>query len=459
MQSAAEVFTQRRQRLAGLIERAGIEHAVLASGWARPRNFAHNVFPFRAESHFLYAIGRHIEGAVLSFEDGSPRLYVTARDPEMALWEGPKPSCEELSSQLGLEVLPLDEFAVAPDAACVPPQDDESSNWLSALLERDVEAQSGPHLESADAALADALVELRLVHDAAALAQLRWAGEVSAGAHRSGMRATRGARWEFEVRGAMEGHILAAGMRTSYESIVSTRGEILHVTDSRGALLPGELLLCDVGAETPEGWAGDITRTWPTAGKFSSSQREIYELVLGVQQAAIDAVRAGVRFRELHRAAGRSLGAGLVELGILRGNAEELYERGVVAVFFPHGLGHLLGLDVHDMEDLGDRAGYAAGLQRSESPGESALRLDRVLEVDQVVTIEPGFYRSPLLLARARADRHVRDAIDWSRLEAFSDVRGIRIEDDVRVTNERAEVLSAAAPKTIADLERIVRGE
>ncbi len=457
MKRDSRIFEARRARLSRLLGARGVERAVLASGWARPRNFAHNVYPFRAESHFLYLVGLHLEGALLVFERGQFRLFVTPQDAEMALWEGRHATPRELGLELELDVRALAEFEADAEFACLPPQDEETAGWLGALLDRDIVPQSGPELEGLDAELAESMVELRLVHDEAAIEGLRHAAAVSAAAHVAGMRATRGASHEYVVRGAMEGAIAAAGMRNSYIPIVSVRGEILHNTVSRGVLEPGQLLLADVGAETEEGWAGDITRTWPTSGHFSPTQRDLYQLVLDVQLGAIDGVREGVRYLDLHRLAGRRMGEGLVDLGILKGRADDLYARGAVAVFFPHGLGHLLGLDVHDMEDLGDRAGYDAGSSRSEKPGESALRLDRVLARDQVVTIEPGFYQSPLLLERARSNPALAELIDWERLAHFADVRGIRIEDDVRVGDGPAEVLSQAAPKRIAELEALIQ--
>lgn len=456
MATPSLVFQQRRQRLAKAMAENGVERAAFCSGWARPRNFAHNVFPFRAESHFLYLVGRHLEGAVLRLDEGSACLFVTAPAAEAALWSGPAPTLDELSRMLQIEVRPIEEDLALSETACLPPQDEESAIWFGSLLNRDVEAQSGPELTGLDAALAAAMVSVRLVHDSAALSELKAAAEVSAQAHRAGMRGTHGAQFEYSVRGTMEGSITSAGMGLAYRSIVSVHGDVLHHDSSRNPLNAGELLLCDVGAETEEGWAGDVTRTWPTSGRFSATQKEIYELVLEIQKTAIASVRPGVRFLDLHRSAGRQMAEGLVALGILRGAPDDLYERGAASIFFPHGLGHLLGLDVHDMEDLGDLAGYDRGKTRSTLPGESALRLDRVLAAAQVVTIEPGFYQSPVLLERARRDAALSETVNWSTLSRFRDVRGIRIEDDVQVTARGADVLSSAAPKEIADIEALM---
>jgi Xaa-Pro aminopeptidase len=178
--------------------------------------------------------------------------------------------------------------------------------------------------------------------------------------------------------------------------------------------------------------------------------------VLEVQKDAIGAARPGAEYVELHLAAMRRTAELLTEVGILQGSVDELVERGAVSVFFPHGLGHLLGVDVHDMEDLGDRAGYEAGKARSNHPSLAALRLDRVLRPRMCVTIEPGFYQIPVLQRRARSDVKVANLIDWDRLGQFQDVRGIRIEDDVLISSGEAEVLSKSAPKEIREIEAVL---
>lgn len=430
--------------------------ALFASGTSRPRNFQGNRYPFRAESHFLYFVGRPIEAAALYVDGARACLYAPPPVPDEELWLGPQPSLEALSSELGLEVRPISELEPAAETAVLPPQDIETALWLSELLGRSIEPGSGADVHGADAKLADLVIALRLRHDEAAIHQLRFAARVTEAAHRAGMAATRPGLREAAVRARMEAEIVAAGCCTSYNSIVTVHGEVLHNERHDGVLGERDLLLADVGAETPEGWAGDVTRTWPVSGKFSGSQRELYEVVLAAQQAAIALARPGVRYLELHRAAGRALVGGLIALGILRGDADDLYVRGAAALFFPHGIGHLLGLDVHDMEDLGDRAGYGPGRARSASPGDRYLRLDRDLEPGMAVTIEPGFYQIPRLLADPVEVGDLEGALDRAVLARFSDVRGIRIEDDVLVTEAGCEVLSAGVPKSVGDVEAAV---
>jgi Xaa-Pro aminopeptidase len=232
-------------------------------------------------------------------------------------------------------------------------------------------------------------------------------------------------------------------------------GEVLHNDTHHGVCAAGDLLLADVGAEGADGWASDVTRTWPVSGRFSPTQRAIYEVVLAANEAAIDAVRPGARYRDVHLVAARTIAAGLVGLGILRGEPQRLVEDGAHALFFPHGVGHLMGLDVHDLEDLGDRAGYAPGRTRSAQFGLSYLRLDRDLQPGMCVTIEPGFYVVPAILEEPALARLASEHVDREVLARFADVRGIRVEDDVLVTDAGAEVLTRAIPKTVSALEAL----
>jgi Xaa-Pro aminopeptidase len=452
--SPPSAFERRRALLSRRIGRP----ALFMSGLARPRNYAGNRYPFRAESHFLYFVGRPLEGAALLVRPDGATLYAEPPDPEEALWSGPEPTLDALSQELGLEVRPLEELKVPDGTATLPAQDGDTALFQSELLDRDVLPGSGPELEGVDRELADHVIALRLIHDDAALLQMRRLAKVTERAHRAGMRATKPGVREATIVAAMDSEIVASGCTHAYQPIVTRHGEVLHDERHHRVVEPGDLVLADVGAEAPEGWASDVTRTWPATGRFSPTQRDAYEAVLSAQKAAIGAVAPGVRYLDVHRAAGRALLARLIELGLFRGDLDDLYARGAAALFFPHGVGHLLGLDVHDMEDLGDRAGYAPGRTRSTSFGDRYLRLDRDLAPGMVVTIEPGFYRIPYLLERPEEVGDLESALDRQVLARFSDVRGIRIEDDVLVTDGGAEVLTQSIPKTTDDVEAAMRG-
>jgi len=461
--TSASAFVARRR---ALLDRFS-SPALLAAGLPQARNYRANTHPFRAASHFLYFVGASIPGAAILFAEGKVTLFVEPPDPADALWHGPRPTLAEVQERHAVDaVLPLDAIgdalgrarALGP-VATLPTNEASSAAWLSQHLGRPVAPCRGDALEpgSPDASLAEAMIALRLRHDEAAVAQLRAAAEGSAAAHLAGMRASVKASSETEVAAAMIGELRRRGLGDAYGPIVTIHGEVLHQEHQRNAVHPGDLLLADVGGETPEGWAADITRTWPISGVFSPTQRAIYEVVLAANKAAIAGARKGARYRALHEVAGRTLVEGLRALGIFRGEVDGLVERNAAALFFPHGVGHLIGLDVHDMEDLGDRAGYAPGRVRSSRFGERYLRLDRDLEPGMAVTIEPGFYQVPAILADEGLTGPLGADLDRTALARFSDVRGIRVEDDVLITEADPEVLTAAVPKEVAAVEGWMR--
>ena len=448
VRTSSDALVARRRRVA---EQLGGQPALLAAGLPRARNYAAWTYPFRATSHFLYLLGCSLPGAALLLEAGRATLFAEPPGDDDALWHGPTPGWDELRAATGVDAIrPLSELpsALPRGVATLPPQEGATARWLSQLLGRSVEENGGARLadDGADARLADAMIAVRLVHDDAALAQMRAAALATAEAHEAGARASRTARVESEIRAAMESAMARHRMGTAYGPIVTVHGEVLHNERQDGAVAPGDLVLADVGAESWEGWACDVTRVWPSSGALSTTQRALYEVVHRAQRAAIAHVAPGVRYREVHHVARRTLVDGLVALGILRGDPAELDARGAGDLFFPHGVGHLLGLDVHDMEDLGDRAGYAKGRTRVARFGERYLRLDRDLAPGMAVTIEPGFYQVPAILEDARIVGDLEAHLVRSELARYADVRGIRLEDDVLVTASGHEVLTAAIP-------------
>jgi Xaa-Pro aminopeptidase len=452
--SLADTLKLRRQQLAQLMQ----EPVMLWSGHSSSRNFPANTYPFRASSHFLYFAGVPLEHAAIRLEAGKLTLYMDNPTTADALWHGASHSREEIAAQIGADASwPLADLKEQSEpVATIPVQDAATRLAQARILDRTAVERT---LQSQDQSLAEAIVTLRLTHDQEALTQIRKAVDVSVIAHQAGMAATRHATTEAQVRAAMEQIILAANMSCAYSSIVTVQGEVLHNNHYHHSLQSGDLLLADVGAETSSGWASDITRTWPVSGRFSATQRAIYDCVLAAHDAAIAAIQPDVEYRDIHLLACQVLAEGLVDLGILKGNPSDLVEQDAHALFFPHGVGHLLGLDVHDMEDLGDLAGYAPGRQRSDRFGLCYLRLDRPLQAGMVVTIEPGFYQVPAILQDPTRRSRYQYLVDWDRLAEFQDVRGIRIEDDVRVTATGAEILTEALPTDATEIEALVQAE
>lgn len=464
--TASATLVARRARCAAAL---GTTSAVIFSGHPRPRNYPANIYPYRGDSSFLYFVGCGIPGAALLISAAGAELFVPALADDDALWHGDAPTLDQLSSATG--VTAVHEFArLAPRLAelkqsggelgSIPCVEASMRRHQIRLLGRSADA-TGEHwpLEDveADVRVAQAIVDTRLVHDAAAISGLERAAEGTAAGHRAGIAATKPGRTEAQIRAAIEHEFFARDMDTAYASIVTVHGEVLHAHGYGNTLAAGDLLLADAGADY-DGWAGDVTRTWPVSGSFSSTQRDLYDVVLAGQERGIAMVRPGARYRDIHLASCLVLAQGLVDLGILRGDPQSLVEAGTHAAFFPHGLGHLIGLDVHDMEDFGDRAGYAAGRSRSPQFGLGYLRLDRDLQPGMMVTIEPGFYQVPAILNDPKrcTDLGLDAALNRDVLARFADVRGIRIEDDVLCTEAEPRVMSATIPKAADEMCALV---
>jgi len=246
------------------------------------------------------------------------------------------------------------------------------------------------------------------------------------------------------------------GVRFAFEPIFSIHGETLHNPFHNNVMKAGDIAVNDSGAESPLRYASDITRTIPVGGPFTQKQREIYSIVFDAQESAIAAIRPGVEFRDVHRLACVRLVTGLKELGLTKGDPEEAVEAGAHTLFFQCGLGHMMGLDVHDMEGLGeDYVGYTEAIRRNPAFGWSSLRLAKAVEPGHVVTAEPGIYFIPTLIERWKAERKCDAFIDYAKVETYRDFGGVRIEDDVLVTDTGGRVLGPPIPKTIADVEAL----
>lgn len=450
--SLLTTLQQRRQRLAQLVERP----AILWSGRSPSRNFPANRFPFRASSHFLYFAGIPLDNAAIRLEGGKLWLFMDNPSPGSDLWHGPSPTREQIAEIIGAEGgYPLKELSSrAADAGTIAVMHPQTYGEQCLILNRSVAPANAP--VGVDLELTEGIVALRLSHDEMAVNSLREAAQVTIKAHLAGMRATGKAKTEASVRAAMEGVIIAHNMTCAYNSIVTVQGEVLHNEVYCHSLEPTDLLLADVGAETADGWAADVTRTWPVCGKFSPTQRDVYDVVLAAHDVCIEKVLPGVEYRDIHLLAAEVIAQGLVDLGILRGSVSDLVETDAHALFFPHGIGHLLGLDVHDMEDLGDLAGYASGRVRSDRFGLCYLRLNRLLQEGMLVTIEPGFYQVPAILQNAENRKKYEGVVNWDRLAKFADVRGIRIEDDVLITSEGGEIVTAGLPTQASEIENLM---
>ena len=449
-------LSRRRQRLA---EAIGDFPALISAGRPQPRNYPASTYPFRASSHFLYCFGVGIPGAHALLRGGSWTVYAPQAAEDDALWHGPTPTRAEWEEQLGCAVRPLYELERAIDTepfATMPVTDPATQAEVDEQINRCLFTTDARSAAELNCRLAEAVIALRLIHDTEAIDGLERAAEATADAHRAGMGRTAVGQTEAEVRASMEAALVERGMTTSYNPIVTVHGEILHNERQTEILADGDLLLADVGRRDPR-WMGG--RRDPHLARHGQVLPQPTRHLRGgarfpARGDRSDDRRASLPGRSPHRR--QEHDRGLVALGILRGDPATLVNDGVHALFFPHGVGHLIGLDVHDMEDLGDAAGYAPGRDRSTQFGLSYLRLDRDMQPGMAVTIEPGFYQVPAILESDRFRKMVVERVDRAELAKYSDVRGIRIEDCLLVTAAGPRVLTAAIPKAIDAVEAAV---
>jgi Xaa-Pro aminopeptidase len=429
-----------------------------------PVNSPDNVFPFRQDSSFLYYFGHSIPGLVgiMDVESGEDILFGPLPDPEEFIWSGPQPSLEQLAHEVGagkgLDISSLRDYV----NGCIhrgahihflPPYRPDTRILLAKLLGFRVQSVHGNSSEN----LTRAVIAQRSIKTSQEIDEIIAALDISSAMYAKVFEHVCPGRSEQEIKGLLEGEVLVRGSRTSFASIVTTRGNILHNQDANHRLEKGDLLLIDSGAESPMGYASDITRTFPVSGRFSPLQREIYAIVLESQKRAIEALAPGITFRHAHEVAARTIVEGFKEMGLMQGDTDDAVQAGAHALFFVHGLGHMLGLDVHDMESLGeDLVGYDETMTRSSMFGLRSLRLARKVEPGFVITVEPGVYVIPGLIEKWKSEKRCAAFIRYDKLESLQGFTGIRIEDDVLIEETGARVLSKSIPKEVTELEQIL---
>lgn len=452
-------YVERRRRLR---ERLGEGILLFLGNEESPMNYADNAYAFRQDSSFLYFFGLDSPGlaAVIDLDEGRETLYGDDPGLEDIVWTGPQPSLAERDARVGVgRSLPRAALAEVLGRArtggrsihFLPPYRAENLLRLHELLGRPVAELRG----AASAAFAEAVIALRAVKGEEEIAELDRAADLGVDMHRAAIALARPGMVEAELAAEVRRIALAPGGDISFPIILSRDGETLHNHGHGNRLEEGDLVLCDFGAETALHYASDLSSTFPVSPRFSAAQREVYEVALAAHEAAIAALAPGRPYLEVHHAACRALARGLGELGLMKGDPDEAVAAGAHALFFPCGTGHMLGLDAHDMEDLGElRVGYA-GRERSSQFGLKSLRLARPLEPGFVVTIEPGIYFIPELIDRWRAEGRFSAFLVWDRIEAFRNFGGIRNEEDFLITSSGSRRLGKAKPKTAAEIEAL----
>jgi len=425
-----------------------------------PFNYPDNTYSFRQDSTFMYYFGLREPAlaGVMDLDDGSECLFGDDCTMSDIIWMGQQPSMTDKAASIMVNhTQPYSALADVLQKAqqqgraihFLPPYRAETKIHLWELLGIPPSQQK----ESASVPLIKAVVKMRLAKEPQEISQMEAAIETCWQMHTYVMKHVRAGMVEMELAGAIEGIARAGGGTVSFPVILSVNGQILHNHYHGNSMRDGQLLITDAGAETAMGYAGDITRTIPVSDSFDARQAAIYNTVLRANLKGIEMSRPGVYYRDVHLAAARIIVEGLKDVGLMRGNIDDAVAQGVHTLFFPHGLGHAIGLDVHDMEGLGENyVGYDDTISRSTEFGLKSLRFGRRIAPDYALTVEPGIYFIPALIDQWEAEKKCTEFINYDALKDYRTFGGIRIEDDILITENGCRVLGKPIPKTVDEI-------
>ena len=424
-------------------------------------NYGDNTYKFRQESSFLYYFGLDLPNMVgiIDIDENKEILFGYEFSLDDIVWMGPQPKLAELAEQIGVVYSePIDnlkKYLKTKIAKKIKIHFLPSYRGDQTLKLADFVNENPNKLKSKfSKKLIEAVIAQRSVKAEEEVAEIEYAMEIAYQMHTTAMRMAKPGVIERDIAGAIEGIALSVGSGVSFTPIVSKNGQTLHNHSYGNVLKEGDLLVCDAGAESLLHYASDITRTTPVGGKFSYQQKEIYEIVLTAQKNAINMIKPGVKHVDVHLTAAKIIAAGLSQIGIMKGDLNAAVKAGAHALFFPHGLGHMMGLDVHDMENLGENlVGYDSNMKRSDQFGLAYLRLAKELQPGFVFTCEPGIYFIPELIDQWKAKKKFKNFINYDKVEEYRNFGGIRIEDNILVTQNGYKVLGRPIPKEVDDVD------
>jgi len=452
------VYSNRRSVLKNKLESGLI---LILGNEESSMNYKDNWYPFRQDSNFLYYFGLNVAGlaAIIDVDSGEEIIFGNELTIDDIVWTGPLPTVSEMADAVGITKTQPYNAIVSVVAKAIesgrtlhitPPYRPENKIRLAELSGISVSALQ----EYISVPLIRAIVSQRSYKEACEVEEMHAASAISAEMHLAGMRYAKPGMKEFEVMARVKEVAYASNASLSFNPIVTIHGETLHNLYSGNTIKEGQMVLCDAGAANDMNYAGDLTTTYPVGKKFSSKQKEVYNIVLHAHQTAVAMLRPGVLFKDVYLTAAQKIVEGMQSLGVMKGDAKEAVAAGAHAMFFQCGLGHMIGLDVHDMEDLGEPyVGYTDSLKKSTQFGMKSLRLGRALEAGFTLTVEPGIYLIPQLIDAWKAENKFTEFINYSALESYRDFSGIRVEEDYLITESGFTLLGKKLPMTVEEVE------
>lgn len=430
-------------------------------------NYPGNQYRYRQDSTFNYFFGLTDPdfAAIIDVESGEEIIFGNDVDIDDIIWMGPQPLVKEKALSIGIsKTLPYSQLSKYIQKTqsqnrnihYLPPYRYKNMITLHQMLNIPFDQLKS----QASVEFIKAVVSLRLIKEPCEIAEIDKACNIGYSMHYTAMKMLKLGMVEQELVGIMEGISISEGLMPSFAIILSQNGETLHNHTHHQIISEGRLLVIDAGAETNSNYTSDFTRTLPCSGKFTTQQREIYDIVSAANNLVIDISRPGITYTDVHQAASRIMAQGLVNIGILKGDVDEIVAAGAHSLFMPHGLGHNMGMDVHDMEDLGENyVGYDDKHIRSTQFGLGSLRMGKMLEPGHVITDEPGMYFIPALIEKWKEEKINTQFINFEKLKDYYTFGGIRIEDDILITEKGCRTLGAKRlPNTSKDVEEAMRG-
>jgi len=426
-------------------------------------NYKDNTYHYRQDSSFLYFFGLNYAGlnAIIDIEENLEIVFGDELTMDDIVWMGFQPTIKDKALKAGINITKpasnLDDYLSSTkeknrEIHYLPPYRPENFIKIFNLLN----IHPDKITQSASKTFVKAVVNQRIYKSDEELAEIEKAVNVTAEMHKAAMKIVKPGMTEAQIAARVHEIALASGGNISFPIILTKHGETLHNHYHGNTILDGDLVLNDSGAETVMGYAGDMSRTFPASGKFTQRQKEIYDIALNAHETAIAALKPGVKFRDVHLLTAKTLATGLKEMGFMKGNLDEAVHAGAHALFFQCGLGHMMGLDVHDMEDLGEvYVGYN-GQPKSTQFGLKSLRLGRTLEPGFVLTIEPGIYFIPQLIDMWKHENKFAEFINYDRVEKYKDFGGLRSEEDFVITETGYRLLGKPVAKTTDDIEKFM---
>lgn len=457
------VYKNRRARLKEKVKSGLV--LILGNGEA-PANYTDNTYKFRQDSSFLYFFGLNQPGfaGVIDIDSGDEYIFGNDVDMDDIIWMGPQPSVKDMAARVGVsKTAPFARLADCMKTAIsqgrrihfLPPY--RFRNML--LLEELLGIRPALVKNYASLELIKAVVDLRSVKEPCEIEEITKACNIGYEMHTAAMQNCKPGVKEQYIAGLIEGIAASYGSMVSFPVILSQNGETLHNHDHSQILQEGRMMLTDAGAEEVSHYCSDFTRTVPVGGKFLTRQKEVYNIVLAANNKAIEIAKPGVTYQYVHLEVCKVLAQGLKDLGLMKGDVNEAVAAGAHALFMPHGLGHMMGLDVHDMEDLGQiYVGYDDETRPIDQFGTSSLRMGRRLQEGFVITDEPGCYFIPALIDQWRAQGIHKEFLNYDKIETFKDFGGIRLEDDILIIPGGSRFLGdKRTPITVEEVEEIMR--